>query len=170
VSTNPEPIVRAYVALTPADLRNLAGLASRRFQRMFLIVGVPLAGAGLLALADGDLGPFVAGLVMIWLGLSLLVTGLLLPWRVRRRLPAAVREPRWYEIDASGIQVSGAETAARYSWAVFRRAALTRHFLVLSREKGVPGVLVPRSGFTPEEEGRLLAFLADRGLLSRPPT
>jgi hypothetical protein len=166
VETNVEPLLRVQVTPTPVDLRRLARVATRRLRRIFLVVGLLLCGSAALAFADGDPSPFLAGMIVGILGVSLVISAGVLPWQVARRLPEIAREPRTYAIDAAGLQVSAATWANWYSWATFRKATLTRHLVLLAREWGTPGVVLPRSGFTPEEEGRLLAVLTDRGLLA----
>jgi hypothetical protein len=126
--------------------------------------------AATLALSDGDPAPFLSGLLAGLLGVPLLISAVVLPWQVARRLPGFVRESRTCEVDEHGIRMRGSTWASEFTWAAFRKARLAKHLVLLSRERGAPGLALPRSAFSPQHEAQFIAVLTERGLLAGPTT
>lgn len=164
------PGLSVVITPTRADLGHFARMATRRLRFIFLVVGSLLSLAAVLALIDGDAEPFLAGILTGSLGVSLLISAVVLPWRVARRLPNLVRESRSCEIDQYGIRLRGSTWATDYAWPGFRTARLAKHLVLLNREPGAPGLALPRSAFSPQHEAQFIAILAARNLLPSPTT
>jgi len=156
------------VVITPtqADLRRIVRRATRRLRLLTLVVGLLMSVAFVLDFSDGDGAPFLAGMINGFLGLTLLASAVTLSWGAANRPPSLVREPRTVEIDETGIRQCGSVWEVKCTWAYFRKARLTKYFVLLSREPGVPDLALPRSAFSPQHEAQLIAMLAERGLLS----
>ena len=164
----PSPGLSVVITPTRADLGHFARFATRRLRRVFLVVGSLLSLAAVLALSDGDPAPLLAGMLTGILGVSLLISAVVLPWQVARRLPSFARESRTCVVDQDGIRLRGATWANDYTWAGFRKARLTKHLVLLHREPGAPGLALPRSAFSPQHEAQFTAILADRSLVTNP--
>jgi hypothetical protein len=162
----PSPGLSIVITPTAADMLHFARLSTRRLRRVFLAAGLLMSGAGVLALSDGDPGPFVSGVLAGLLGVSLLISAVMLPRQIARRLPSFVRESRTCEIDGEGIRLRGSTWASAYAWAGFRKAVLARHFVLLSREPRAQGLALPRSAFSAEQEAQLVAILTEQRLLT----
>jgi hypothetical protein len=163
-------VLTIVITPTPADLVHYARLATRRLRVIFLVVGSLMALATVLAWSDGDGAPFLAGLLTGILGASLLISAVVLPRQVARRLPSFVREPRTCEVDGDGIRLRGSTWASSFAWAAFRRARFAKHLVLLSRERGAPGLALPRSAFSAQHEAQFMAVLAGQNLLAGPAT
>jgi hypothetical protein len=161
------PPERLHVVITPtgSDIRRLARFVTRRMRVTYLLVGSLLLLASALSFSDGDGLPFLSGLVTGWLGASLFIASLLLPQRVARRLPSFVTEPRTFDVDQDGIRQRGSMWAEECAWKAFRSASLTRHFILLRRERYMPVFALPRSAFAEPFEAELVQILRVRGLL-----
>ena len=172
MSAGVPPALGLSVVITPtrADLRHFARMATRRLRLVFLAIGSLMSLAAVLAISDGDPAPFLAGMLTGILGVSLLISAVVLPWQIARRLPRFVRESRTCEIDEDGIRLRGSTWANDYTWAAFRKARLAKHLVLLSREPGAPGLALPRSAFSSQHENQFMAILADRSLLASPTT
>jgi hypothetical protein len=172
MSAEVSPSLGLSVVITPtrADLIHYARLATRRLRLIFLVVGSLMSLAAVLALSDGEAAPFLAGVLAGILGVSLLISAVVLPWQIARRLPSFVRESRTCDIDEDGIRLHGSTWANNFSWAGFREARLTKHLLLLSREPRAPGLALPRSAFSHQHEAQFMAILSDRSLLTSPTT
>lgn len=159
---------RLHVVITPTgrDVRKLARLATRRTRLIYLGFGSLLWLASALCFSDGDGAPFLAALITGWLGASLLLASLLASVHPVRRMPRIVTEPRTCEIDDKGIRQRGSTWADESAWAAFRGASMTRHFIVLHRERGLPGYVLPRSALAGPPEDQLLRMLRQRLLLA----
>jgi hypothetical protein len=170
VSAEVPPSLRLIVVITPtrADLGHLARMATRRLRLVFLVIGSLMFLAAVLALSDGDPAPFLGGILTGIFAVSLLISAVVLPWQVARRLPSFVRESRTCEVDEDGIRLRGSTWANEYTWAAFHKARLAKHLVLLSREPGAPGLALPRSAFSPQHEDQFIAILANRSLLASP--
>jgi hypothetical protein len=172
VSGEAPPSLGLSLVITPtrADLHHYARMVTRRLRSIFLVIGSLMSMAAVLALSDGDPAPVLAGVLAGILGVSLLISAVVLPWQVARRLPNFVRESRTCEVDEHGIRLRGSTWENNFSWAGFRKARLAKHLVLLSREPGAPGLALPRSAFSPQHEAQFVAILSDRSLLATPTT
>lgn len=160
-----ERVLRLRVTPAPADVRRWAGSVTRQLRWLFLTLALGLTMPAAIALADGGRGAFAAGMVTAGLAIYMLTCAVILGRWTARRLSECFREERAFAIDTNGVRMSGATWSYWYSWAAFRKAKVTRHHFVLARARGTADIHVPRSGLTPDEDSRLRAVLADRGLV-----
>jgi hypothetical protein len=151
---------------TRADLVRLARRGTRGLRTVYGVIGSLSSVAGLLALADGDGGAFLAGMLACSIGVLLLSTAAVLPWQVVRRLPSVAREPQTCTVDSDGIHLRGSTWALEYTWAAFREARLVKRLVLFSHEPGPPVLALPRTAFAPEQEAEFVAVLSERGLLA----